>query len=68
MPEAAPVLAQAAGFCHDYGKQPRAGRKVGHANFRTDDAPAMARALQQVGQALGREAQVAPLLDALSVA
>ena len=68
MPEAAPVLAQAAGFWHDYGKQPRAGRKVGHANFRTDDAPAMARALQQVGQALGREAQVAPLLDALSVA
>lgn len=68
MPEAAPVLAQAAGFWHDYGKQPRAGRKVGHANFRTDDALAMARALQQVGQALGREAQVAPLLDALSVA
>ncbi len=66
MPEAAPVLAQAAGFWHDYGKQPRAGRKVGHANFRTDDALAMASTLQQVGQALGREAQVAPVLAALS--
>ena len=39
MPDAKPVLAEAAGHWHDYGKQARDGRKVGHANLR-DDAPA----------------------------
>ena len=66
MPDAAPVLAQAAGFWHDYGKQPRAGRKVGHANFRADTPAALCQALAPVGQALGRDDQVLPLLDALS--
>lgn len=66
MPEAAPVLAQAAGFWHDYGKQPRAGRKVGHANFRADTPAALYQALDAAGQGLGRQAQVAPVLQALS--
>jgi len=66
MPDAVPVLAQASGFWHDYGKQPRAGRKVGHANFRADSAQALARGLVPVGQALGCEQQVAPVLKALS--
>lgn len=65
MPEAGAVLAEAAGHWHDYGKQPREGRKVGHANLRDDDPVALAAALQRVGQALGRQAQVEPLLQAL---
>ena len=31
-----PVLAEAGGHWHDYGKAPRAGRKVGHATLRAD--------------------------------
>ena len=65
MPDAAPVLAQASGHWHDYGKQPRDGRKVGHATLRDDDASALASALEQVGEALGRQAQVSPAVQAL---
>lgn len=68
MPDAAPVLAEAAGCWHDYGKQPRAGRKVGHANLRSDSPQALAGALERIGQALDRQAQVAPLLAALQPA
>ena len=66
MPDAAAVLGQGAGFWHDYGKLPRAGRKVGHATLRTDDAGQMSQALQQIGRLLDRQQQVAPLLQALS--
>lgn len=65
MPDPVPVLAEAAGFWHDYGKSPREGRKVGHANFRADTPAALAAALERVGGALGRQAQVAPVLAAL---
>lgn len=65
MPDALPVLQQPAGHWHDYGKQPREGRKVGHATLRDDDATALAAALEQVGEALGRQAQVAPAAHAL---
>jgi len=65
MPDAAPVLREAGGHWHDYGKSPRAGRKVGHATLRADDAGELARALDAVGVALGRESQVAPVLRAL---
>ena len=67
MPDAVGVLSEPAGFWHDYGKSARAGRKVGHANLRADSAAEMAEALQRVGKSLAREAQVAPLLAALSV-
>ena len=63
MPDRNAVLAEPAGHWHDYGKLPRAGRKVGHATLRDDDALALATALQRVGTALGRESQVAPVIE-----
>ena len=66
MPDAAPVLQEAGGHWHDYGKEPRAGRKVGHATLRADDAAALAHALARVGVALGRQAQVAPVVARLT--
>lgn len=65
MPDPAPVLAEPAGHWHDYGKQPRDGRKVGHANLREDSTAALAGALERVGAALGRQAQVAPVVQSL---
>lgn len=65
MPAAAPVLAQACGHWHDYGKSPREGRKVGHATLRADSPAELAQALARVGQALGRESQVAPVIARL---
>lgn len=65
MPDAKAVLAEPAGHWHDYGKQAREGRKVGHANLRDDAPTALADALQRVGEALGRQEQVAPVVEAL---
>ena len=65
MPDAAAVLGEAGGHWHDYGKEPRAGRKVGHATLRADDPQALAGALERVGQALWRGTQVAPAVAAL---
>ncbi len=65
MPDAAAVLGEAGGHWHDYGKEPRDGRKVGHATLRADDPQALAGALERVGQALGRGTQVAPAVAAL---
>ena len=59
MPEVAGVLGEPGGHWHDYGKLPRAGRKVGHATLRQDSMVALAGALQRIGAALGRESQVA---------
>ena len=66
MPDPAPVLREAGGHWHDYGKQARPGRKVGHATLRADTPEALAAALARVGQALGREDQVAPVLKAIA--
>ena len=38
MPDASAVLREPGGHWHDYGKAPRAGRKVGHATLRADSA------------------------------
>ena len=65
MPSSAPVLAEASGHWHDYGKSPREGRKVGHATFRADSIVELSRALASTGAALGRDAQVAPVLARL---
>jgi 5-(carboxyamino)imidazole ribonucleotide synthase len=65
LPDASAVLHEAGGHWHDYGKSPRPGRKVGHATLRADSAAELADALQQVGQALDRKAQVAPVIAAL---
>ncbi|WP_295364867.1 5-(carboxyamino)imidazole ribonucleotide synthase [Arenimonas sp.] len=65
MPAAAPVLAEPGGHWHDYGKSPREGRKVGHATLRAETPAELAAALERVGKALGREAQVAPVIARL---
>jgi 5-(carboxyamino)imidazole ribonucleotide synthase len=65
MPEADAVLCEAGGHWHDYGKEPRAGRKVGHATLRADSAHELAATLQRVGTALDCGAQVAPAIEAL---
>ena len=65
MPDAAAVLREPGGHWHDYGKAPRAGRKVGHATLRADVPGELAASLQRVGQALGRQAQVEPVIAAL---
>jgi 5-(carboxyamino)imidazole ribonucleotide synthase len=65
MPDANPVLREAGGHWHDYGKEPRAGRKVGHATLRADSAGQLADTLRRVGEALGRTEQVAPVIARL---
>ncbi|MFZ5638045.1 MAG: 5-(carboxyamino)imidazole ribonucleotide synthase [Pseudomonadota bacterium] len=65
MPDADVVLREAGGHWHDYGKEPRAGRKVGHATLRADASAELAVALARVGAALGRDAQVAPVVETL---
>ncbi|MBX3712815.1 MAG: 5-(carboxyamino)imidazole ribonucleotide synthase [Lysobacter sp.] len=66
MPEASGVLREPGGHWHDYGKEPRAGRKVGHATLRADTPAELAEALTRVGATLGREAQVAPVVAVLA--
>ncbi|MEN1943389.1 5-(carboxyamino)imidazole ribonucleotide synthase [Luteimonas sp. MJ293] len=65
MPDPAPVLREAGGHWHDYGKQARVGRKVGHATLRADTPQTLAAALQRVGDTLGRQDQVSPVIAAL---
>ncbi|SFW61970.1 5-(carboxyamino)imidazole ribonucleotide synthase [Luteibacter sp. UNCMF366Tsu5.1] len=65
MPEATPVLAVADGHWHDYGKDARPGRKVGHATICASDAGSLRAKLVEVGAALNREAQVAPAIEVL---
>ena len=65
MPDPTAMLSTPGGHWHDYGKQPRDGRKVGHATLRADDAQVMAQRLADVGEALGRQAQVAPVVARL---
>ncbi|QIK80227.1 5-(carboxyamino)imidazole ribonucleotide synthase [Lysobacter sp. HDW10] len=66
MPDPTPILRDACGHWHDYGKQPRAGRKVGHATLRADSAQELSRALERVGGELSRKEQVLPVIHALS--
>ncbi len=58
MPSATPVLSNAHGHWHDYGKLPREGRKVGHATLRADSKQELLESLQKVGDELDRSAQV----------
>lgn len=66
MPDAQAVLAESGGYWHDYGKQPRDGRKVGHATVREDSPQALVASLTRIGNALGREKQVAAVLNRIS--
>jgi 5-(carboxyamino)imidazole ribonucleotide synthase len=65
LPDAAPVLHAVDAHWHDYGKQARPGRKVGHATVCAPDTRQLAARLAEIAGALGREAQVAPVLQAL---
>lgn len=66
MPEARAFLAVPGGHWHDYGKQARDGRKVGHATLRAETAQALALAVSDAGAALQRDAQVRPLVARLN--
>ncbi|MGO4703391.1 5-(carboxyamino)imidazole ribonucleotide synthase [Dyella sp. 2RAB6] len=65
LPDAAPVLRAIDGHWHDYGKQPRPGRKVGHATVCAVDAASMTQRLAAIAGALGREPQAAPAVELL---
>jgi len=65
LPGAAPVLRGVDAHWHDYGKQSRPGRKVGHATVCAADAAQLAIRLDEVAVALGRETQAAPVLQSL---
>ena len=66
LPDAAPVLRAIDAHWHDYGKQARAGRKVGHATVCAPSGPVMAGRLRELAAALGREEQAEPALQALA--
>ena len=65
LPDAAPVLQAVDAHWHDYGKQARPGRKVGHATVCAPDVRQLAARLAGIAGTLGREAQVAPVLQVL---
>ena len=65
MPDASAVLADPGGHWHDYGKEARTGRKVGHATLRADTEAELADTLARVGKSLDRMGQVQPVIDAL---
>lgn len=65
LPSAQAVLAEPRAHWHDYGKAPRAGRKVGHATLRADTPEEMIERLTRIAQALAREEQSAPVLAVL---
>jgi 5-(carboxyamino)imidazole ribonucleotide synthase len=67
LPDRDKLLAIPGAHWHDYGKSPRPGRKVGHATVCAPDTATLAARLEQVGRALARESQVAPVIAALQV-
>ena len=66
LPSAGAVLRESDAHWHDYGKEPRAGRKVGHATVCARDGGEMRDRLDRLGRALGRVEQVAPVIAALA--
>ena len=65
LPDASPVLRTVDAHWHDYGKQARFGRKVGHATLCAPDAAIVAARLAEMASALGREEQAEPALQVL---
>ena len=65
LPAADAVLREVDAHWHDYGKEPRPGRKVGHATVCAGSAADMREKLARIGAALECAAQVKPVLDAL---
>lgn len=68
LPPAQALLGESDAHWHDYGKQPRPGRKVGHATICAPDARALAERLERIGEALDRRAQIEPVLRCLRTA
>jgi 5-(carboxyamino)imidazole ribonucleotide synthase len=66
LPDAAPVLRTVDAHWHDYGKQARPGRKVGHATLCAPSAAVMVERVREMARALGREQQAAPALQLLA--
>jgi 5-(carboxyamino)imidazole ribonucleotide synthase len=66
LPNCAPVLLATDGHWHDYGKESRPGRKVGHATVCADDAATLRSRVETLARMLKRETQAQPALDALS--
>jgi 5-(carboxyamino)imidazole ribonucleotide synthase len=65
LPDPLPVLKEPLAHWHDYGKSPRAGRKVGHATV-TGAASEVAAALERLSVALNRPDQIGPVVAALA--
>jgi len=65
LPDRDALLSIPGAHWHDYGKSARPGRKTGHATLRADSREALIGQLERAGRALGREAQVAPVLERL---
>ncbi|TPG47870.1 5-(carboxyamino)imidazole ribonucleotide synthase [Rhodanobacter glycinis] len=65
LPDASPILQTVDAHWHDYGKQARPGRKVGHTTVCAPDAGQLATRLAGIAAALGRETQVEPVLQVL---
>ncbi len=68
MPDAVPVLRCAGGHWHDYGKEAREGRKLGHATLRSEHRKALCAELASALIGLDRSAEFAPLLQRLRAA
>ena len=62
LPDAAPVLRAIDGHWHDYGKQARPGRKVGHATLCAPDAKELVTRLTELADARGRGEQAGPVV------
>ena len=65
LPDASPVLRTIDAHWHDYGKQARSGRKVGHATLCAPDAATVVVRLAEIARELGREQQAEPAIKAL---
>ena len=65
LPDAAPVLEAVDAHWHDYGKEPRAGRKVGHATVCAANAEQLVQRLSGIAHALGRDLQAEPAVGEL---
>jgi 5-(carboxyamino)imidazole ribonucleotide synthase len=66
LPDANAILGEPDGHWHDYGKEPRAGRKVGHATVCGRTNAELSERLARIARALGREAQIEPVRAALA--
>lgn len=65
LPDAAAVLNTVDAHWHDYGKQARPGRKVGHATVCAVDATTLAERVSSLAESLGRQEQARPPLETL---